>query len=383
MIIGIDASRALTEQKTGTEAYAHHLIQHLLPLSAAAGHQVRLYFNEADEAVAAGLSARYPGEHVTIVNMPLRRLWTHTRLGWELRQSPPDIFFTPAHVIPAGYHGPSVATIHDLGYHYFPDAHPPNQLRYLRWSTRHNARRSRLVIADSEATRQDLAQLYGVPSEKIFVVYPGLTPRLAPVTDRSKLRAVARKYKIRGDYLLFIGTLQPRKNLVRLIAAYDRYFEASDGHVHKLVLAGKLGWRSESIVTALTSLKFPNYTGINTPGFIDEVDKGALISGATALLFPSLYEGFGFPALEAQLCGTPVLTANSSSLPEICGPDGALFVDPEDLDAIQGGMMRLIQEPALRARLSAAGRQNSKRFSWPTAAGRVLELLERASQGKR
>ncbi|MCA9983455.1 MAG: glycosyltransferase family 4 protein [Anaerolineales bacterium] len=382
MIIGIDASRALTEQKTGTEAYAHHLIQHLLPLAASAGHQIRLYFNVADETVAASLQARYPGDHVTIVNVPLRRLWTHVRLGWELRQSPPDLFFTPAHVIPAGYHGPSVATVHDLGYHHFPDAHPPNQLRYLRWSTRHNARVSRLVIVDSEATRQDLQQLYGVPGEKIVVVYPGLTPGLAPVTDQAVLRAVARKYKIRGDYLLFIGTLQPRKNLARLIAAYDRYFESNDGQVHKLVLAGKLGWRSEGIVKALTSLKFPNYTGIITPGFIDEADKSALISGATALLFPSLYEGFGFPALEAQHCGTPVLTANSSSLPEICGPDGALYIDPEDLDAIHAGMLRLMREPELRDRLSASGRENSKRFSWQTAAAQVLELLERASRGE-
>ena len=380
MQIGIDASRAVTEQKTGTEAYAHFLLQHLLPLAAAAGHQVRLYFNEADEAVAETLASRYPGEHVTIANIPFRRLWTHLRLGQALRQDKPDIFFTPAHVIPAGYTRPAVATIHDLGYHFHPSAHTNSQLRYLRWGTRHNASRSRVVIADSEATKTDLQTIYDTPAEKIEVVYPGITPGLKRVEDIRHIQAVKKKYAIRGDYFLFIGTIQPRKNLARLIAAYDRYFEQAKGKVLKLVIAGKMGWQSESIKETLMSLNFPNYTGILMPGYIAEEDKGALLTGATALLFPSLYEGFGFPVLEAQHCGIPVLTANNSSLPEIAGANGALFVDAQNLDQIIAGMNRLLNDTNLRTSLAAAGLVNSQRFSWQAAAAKVLAILERAAR---
>jgi hypothetical protein len=162
MIIGIDASRAVTKQRTGTEACAYFLIQSLIPLAINKGHQLRLYFNQPPPT---GL---FP-QHALVepVVIPFPRLWTHLRLAWELQQRPPDIFFTPAHVIPFTYHGRSVATVHDLGYHHFPEAHPRQQLRYLRWSTRHNGRRSHCVIADSQATKQDLIQFDGIDPIKI------------------------------------------------------------------------------------------------------------------------------------------------------------------------------------------------------------------------
>lgn len=137
MIIGIDASRATPTQRTGTEAYARFLLQAIIPLALTAGHEIRLYFNQSPPP---GLFPAQTG--VVPVHIPLRRLWTHLRLGRELRHHPPDVFFTPAHVIPLAYRGPSVATVHDLGYHYFPRAHPRWQLAYLRWSTRHNAHRA-------------------------------------------------------------------------------------------------------------------------------------------------------------------------------------------------------------------------------------------------
>jgi glycosyltransferase involved in cell wall biosynthesis len=365
MHVAIDASRAATAQRTGTEGYAYHLIEALLPLAQARGHQVTLYFNQPPpEGVFRGATHQI---------IPFPRLWTHLRLGWALRRNPPDLFFTPAHVIPLSYFGPSVATVHDLGYRVFPSAHTTFQLAYLNWSTLHNARRSRRVLADSLATRDDLVRFYHINPQKIEVVYPGVNPALAPVRDVQALEAVQAKYTIDSPYLLYLGTLQPRKNLVRLVEAYG----ASDVP-ETLVLAGKAGWLSRPILEAMARLPLPVQARIRITGFVDEADKAALLSGATALLYPSLYEGFGFPVLEAQACTTPVLCAESSSLPEVAG-EGALLVEATDTGAIRDGIERLSADSALRQRLVAAGLENVQRFSWQHTAGSALAVLEEAA----
>ena len=367
MIIGIDASRTITGQRTGTEAYATFLLQSLIPLAIAQNHQLRLYFNQLPPA---DLFPQSPQIEQRI--MPFPRLWTHLRLAAELHQHPPDVFFTPAHVIPFSYFGPSVATVHDLGYHHFPEAHPWQQLAYLRWSTRHNGRRARHVVADSEATKADLIQLDGIPADKIDVIYPGVDPALQPVTNEEVITAVRHKHNITPPYLLYLSTLQPRKNLVRLIQAY-----AASGLPHQLVLAGKAGWLSQPILEVISNQSSVISEKIVVTGFVDEVDKAALLSGATAVLYPSLYEGFGFPVLEAQACGTAVLTATTSSLPEVAG-DAALLVNPLDTAAITQGMQRLVQDDTYRQELVQRGFANVKKFSWEETAVQLLQTLERA-----
>jgi glycosyltransferase involved in cell wall biosynthesis len=377
MIIGLDASRAAAGQRTGTEGYAHHLIRALIPLAAGRGYGLRLYFNQPP------FGELFPGSgEVERVVLPQRRLWTHLRLGRELRRRPPDVFFTPAHVIPVGYRGPAVATIHDLGYEYFPQAHPRRQLAYLRWSTRHNARTARRVIADSNATRDDLIKFYGADPAKIEVVYPGIDPHLRRVEDEDQIAATCARYGIQSPYLLYLGTLQPRKNLVRLVEA----FAASELHREEfsVVLAGKPGWLADPLLAAVRRL--PSSVGgrVLLPGYIDESDKAALLSGATALIFPSLYEGFGFPVLEAQACGTAVVCSNTSSLPEAAG-EGALPVDPLDRAALAGAMRRIVGDGELRRELIAKGYANLRRFAWEDAADRVLRILavsETESRGR-
>jgi glycosyltransferase involved in cell wall biosynthesis len=367
MLIGIDASRTTTGQRTGTEAYAYFLIQALIPLAGNAGHRLRLYFNHRPPA---GLFTDSQAVEARVI--PFSRLWTHIRLAAELQRHRPDVFFTPAHVIPATYFGPSVATVHDLGYLAFPDAHTGRQLAYLRWSTAHNTRRSRLVVADSQATKADLIAHYDVDPAKIDVIYPGLDPSLAPVSDEAELRRVRNKHGIKQPYLLTIGTLQPRKNLARLIEAH-----AASGVTAQLVLAGKAGWRSEPILAAVEQFQrnLPDgRSAIFLLGFVADEDKAALISGAEALLFPSLYEGFGFPVLEGNACGTPVLAANSSSLPEIAG-EAAVLVDPLDTTDIARGITRISADQGLRQQLVAAGQVNIKRFSWTKAASQLLATL--------
>lgn len=373
MIIGIDASRATPTQRTGTEAYARFLLQAIIPLALTAGHEIRLYFNQSPPP---GLFPAQTG--VVPVHIPLRRLWTHLRLGRELRHHPPDVFFTPAHVIPLAYRGPSVATVHDLGYHYFPRAHPRWQLAYLRWSTRHNAHRSRLVIADSEATKTDLVRFYGVDASKVRVVYPGRDPGLARVTDTTTLATVQARYGITPPYLLYLGTLQPRKNLARLVQAFAQL----PAQTHQLVLAGKPGWLTQPILTQIAAMPAEITGRILLTGYIPDADKAALISGATALLYPSLYEGFGFPVLEGQVCGVPVLTAANSSMPEVAGA-GALQVRAERAGEIADGIMRLIIDEDLRRRLIAAGEANAAHFTWERAATQVLETLQQAAIGSK
>jgi glycosyltransferase involved in cell wall biosynthesis len=367
MLIGIDASRATAVRRTGTEAYAYYLIQALLTLTADSDIRLRLYFNQPPPPE---LFPRLP--HVEFVVIPFPRLWTHLRLAWELRRRPPDLFFTPAHVIPWSYRGPAAATVHDLGYHHFPEAHPRRQLACLRWSTGHNGRRAHIILADSEATKADLIRLDGVPADKITVVYPGAPPDLQPVTDDGMLTAVAQKYGIAPPYLLYLGTLQPRKNLARLVAAYANLLQPAP----QLVLAGQMGWLAEPIVAAIQASPTVVQERIILPGFVNEADKAALLSGATAVVYPSLYEGFGFPVLEAQLCGTAVLCANTSSLPEVAG-DAALLVDPLDTAALTAALQRLIMDSDLRQRLIAQGQTNAARFTWETAARQALAAFRR------
>jgi glycosyltransferase involved in cell wall biosynthesis len=371
MIVGIDASRAALRQQTGTEAYAYHLIRALIDEtghSSEPSYRLRLYFNQPPPP---GSFPEAP--HVEMVTIPFPRLWTHLRLAWELQQRPPDLFFTPAHVIPWHYRRAAVATVHDLGYHYFPEAHTRRQVAYLRWSTRHNARRARRVIADSQATKADLVRFYSIAPEKIEVVYPALPAALVPVTDPATLTAVCQKYGIRPPYLLYLGTLQPRKNLIRLLEA----FAGLPGRHHQLVLAGRAGWRSQGILEEVGRQQRAG-NEIVYAGFIAPEDKAALISGAAALLFPSLYEGFGFPVLEGQACGTAVLCSHSSSLPEVAG-DGALLVDAQDCHDIRRGMQQLIADDNLRRQLVARGFANLQRFSWHKTAAQTLAVLKQAA----
>ena len=363
MLIGIDASRTITSQRTGTEAYAYHLIRTLIPLTAGR-HKLRLYFNAHPPR---GLFPEV--DHVEEVVISFPRLWTHLRLALELHMRPPDVFFTPAHVIPLSYFRPSVATIHDLGYHYFPDAHTSQQLLYLRWSTRHNARRARRLLVDSLATEADLVEFYQVPPEKITVIYPSLDPRFMREIQTGK----ALKGTPEHPYLLFLSTLQPRKNVVRIVEAFA---EVADECPHNLILAGKAGWRTEPIMEAIRNLDHEIQNRIFLTGFIAEEGKAPLIAGADIMLYPSLYEGFGFPLLEANACGTPVIASNTSSLPELAGDGAALLVDPENKNELAEGIRFLLRNRSAREMLIAQGYENIRRFSWKRAADLALAQLE-------
>ena len=358
MLIGIDASRAVAARPTGTETYSRQLIQALLALDSS--HQFRLYFRTAPPADV------FPGADARPISFP--RLWTHARLSWEMARRPPDALFVPAHVLPLVHPRASLVTIHDLGYLHFPQSHPWRQRLHLDLSTRWSARAAAHLLADSEATKADLATHYGTPLAKITVAYPGYDETLAPVRDPAAIEAVKARYGINGDYFLYLGTLQPRKNLARLVAAF-----ASLQLVPTLVLAGKRGWLYDALFTQARRLGLEGR--VLFPGYVPEKDKAALLSGALAFVFPSLYEGFGLPVLEAQACGCTVIASNTSSLPEAAG-DGALLVNPTDTAAIGAAMQRVASDAALRDELVERGFANARRFSWRACAQSALDVIE-------
>jgi glycosyltransferase involved in cell wall biosynthesis len=365
MRIAIDASRTTTAQRTGTENYALQLIRAML--SQNTPHEFHLYFRDEPKPDL------FPSQkNVKLHVIPLRRTWTHARFATALWMSRPDVTFVPSHTLPLNFPGPAVVTVHDLGYIYFPNAHPGFSRRYLEWSTRHSVERATRVIADSLATVSDLAAHYQVSENKMTLVYPGVDESLERVTDPAKQAFMRARYHLPERYFLFIGTLQPRKNIARIVQAYAKWRTRQSKPDIGLVIAGPQGW-----------LYDPKWTtgveGLVLPGYIQDEDIAALYSGAEALLFPTLHEGFGFPVLESMRCGTPVITSNTSSLPEVAG-EAALLVNPRDVDAITNAIECIVTEKNIREDLIAKGYEQVKRFTWKRSAEQTIQVLERATK---
>ncbi len=356
MRIAIDASRCTVPRVTGTENYAIQLIRALIRLNTV--HQITLYFRDQPRP---DLFPASPIVEQRVI--PFKRVWTHIRFAAALWQDKPDVTFVPAHTLPFIFLGRAIATVHDLGFKYFPQAHPASQRLYLDWTTRYSATRAKLILADSQATADDLHTFYGTSSSKIRVVYPGVDKPI--VGDVEEVR---RKYNLPERYFLFIGTLQPRKNISRLVQAYALWRKQHPNDNTALVLAGGKGWLYDPDWT-------DNVEGIHITGYIDEIDKGALYAGALALVFPSLYEGFGFPVLEAMSCGTPVIASSTSSLPELVGEAG-LLVDPLNVEAIAAAMSKLSSDQPLRQSYHRRGYKQAAKFTWETSAAQLLNAFE-------
>ncbi|MCC7353516.1 MAG: glycosyltransferase family 4 protein [Anaerolineae bacterium] len=376
MLIGLDASRlapasAALPGRTGTETYSLHLIRNLLALDD--GHRFRLYLREPP---APGLLVTREDVEQRVIRAP--RLWTHLGLSWEMARRPPDVLFVPAHVIPLWHPRRNIVTVHDLGYRLYPMAHRQLDRFYLDVSTRWSARAASIIIADSRATANDLHRFYSVPDEKVRVVYPGRDESLSPVHDAATLAALRAQYGLSERYILHVGTLQPRKNLVRLVEAFAEVANRlpETGRV-QLVLAGQKGWLYNELFRRVEELGLQGR--VIFPGYVPDADLPALLSGAACFAFPSLYEGFGFPVLEAQSCGVPVICSDVSSLPEVAG-DGALLVSPHDTAAWVEALMRVLTDERLRAQLRARGFVNVVRFSWRTCAAEVMRVLEEAGR---
>lgn len=362
MLIAIDASRAAHVHRTGTEGYNLSIIRALIALEQ--DHRYILYFRDEPPH---NLLPAYPNVEYQVIRRA--RLWTHTALGPAVRRARPDVFFVPAHVIPwpgLGM-GPAVVTIHDLGYLRFPGSHPLIDRIYLDWSTRHSTSVARRVIAVSQATADDLVDLSGVSRQKIRVVYSGVDVGMAaaPLPER---------FGIPGPYILHVGSIHSRKNLVRLVEAFALVKDTLDDL--SLVLAGHPGWEYDRLLEKIDELGLAER--VILPGYVSDEERSALYQGAGAYAFPSLYEGFGFPVLEAMAYGIPVVCSNTSSLPELAA-GAALMVDPLDTQGLADAIKRLLVEETLRRDLVQRGLRRVELFSWESCARSTLDVLIEAA----
>jgi glycosyltransferase involved in cell wall biosynthesis len=269
-----------------------------------------------------------------------------------------------------------VSTVYDLTPMLFPDWHTQQNRAFFKHKMRYVREQKQTIIAISEHTKRDLLETLAIPEERVHVVYGGVDPRYHPIHDHEEISRVTHKYDVPGPgYILYVGTLEPRKNLVRLIEAYAVTLDRCGERTPPLVLTGGKGWFYKEIFDIVERLGLQQ-RAIFT-GFVDDEDLPALFNGALFFVYPSLYEGFGIPVLEAMACGVPVITSDASSLPEIVGEAGVL-VDPTDTRALAAALMALLDDPERRATLRAAGLAQSALFSWQRAARETLAVYEDA-----
>ncbi len=272
---------------------------------------------------------------------------------------------------------PQVVTIHDISFEPFPEFFSPFERRRLRWLVPAAARRAAHIIAVSEATKRDLMNLYGIPSDRISVVHNGASRQFRTVDSRDDPEERLRALGVARPYILAVGNLQPRKNLQRVIRSYGR-LRRDRGVDLDLILAGQSTWGSSRIVSEITRNRLEK--NVHLTGFVSTEDLVALYKHAEFSVYASLYEGFGLPVLESMTCGTPVITSNVSSMPEIAG-DAAVLVDPRSEEELQEAMARLAEDEGLRRRLRERGLRRAAEFSWRRAAERTLEIYRRVAGG--
>jgi glycosyltransferase involved in cell wall biosynthesis len=296
------------------------------------------------------------------------RLWfrLHMPLAVEWAIGPIDLFHSPDFTLPPVRHSTrTVVTVHDLSFLRMPECFEPSLLAYLVANVPRAVARADWILADSESTRQDLIALLGAPSDRVSVIYPGVEPRFRPITDADTLQRVRTRYSLPERFVLSLGTVQPRKNYVGLMRAFAHL---SEPHL-TLVIAGGRGWLSDGIYRAAEEL------GLNARvhflGFVDDTDLPALYSMAALFALPSLYEGFGIPLLEAMACGTPVIAADNSSLPEAVG-DAGILVSAHDTDALAEAIQQLLEDTEQRQRLKQRGLARVRHFTWQGAAEKLL-----------
>jgi glycosyltransferase involved in cell wall biosynthesis len=309
---------------------------------------------------------------------PLKVVWMQLFLPGWLRGAGLEVCHFTNHTAPLAAPGPMVVTIHDLAVYRRPLGATLWQWASLRPFLRLVARRADAIIAVSHTMREEIIGRLGIAPERVHVVYEAAAPSFRRYEERGVLDAVAQRYDLAPGFLLFVGTVQPRKNLVRVVEALAALHQA--GLRRHLVIAGRLGWKYRPLLARIEALDLGDW--VRFAGYVPEEDLPALYNLAGALLFPSLYEGFGLPVLEAMACGTPVVTARGTATAEIAGA-AALGVDPRRSVEIAAAAAALLRDSALRDQLAGAGLARAAEFSWARAAGETLAVYEAAREAAR
>jgi glycosyltransferase involved in cell wall biosynthesis len=272
---------------------------------------------------------------------------------------------------------PVVVSIHDLSFEHLPETFKWRSRKQLRITVRRSARQAAQVIALSEYARGDILDSYHVNPEKVSVIPLAAPGHFRPVSDEEELQRVRQTYGIEGDYILSVGAIQPRKNLSRLVAAYSHLRWAKpEGKLPKLVLVGKCAWLYDETLRTIKQLEVSN--SVVLTGYVPQADLPALYSGALCFVYPSYFEGFGLPPLEAMKCGAPVIVGDRTSLPEVVG-DAGVLVDPFNVDEIAYAIQRVTADGELRAQLRVKGLERAKLFDWQETARQTLAVYKKAA----
>ncbi len=373
MHIAIDA-HSVGAELGGNESYATNLIEALAEID-----QTNLYTLFVTKAAAIKRFAdRWPNFQVklTLPHTPLVRI--PLTLSRELRRHPVDLLHVQ-YTAPPFAPCPIVSTVHDLAFEHLPETFNRRSWMQMRLTVRRTARRAAHIITVSDYSRDDIIRTYKIPPERITVTHEAAPAHFAPVDDPAELKRVRDQYGITRNYVLSLSSIQPRKNLVRLIEAYTQLRRANaDERFPQLVLAGKRGWLEHETFRAAGQSAITK--DILFTGYVPDRDLTGLYSGALCFVYPSYFEGFGLPLVEAMQCGVPVIAGNRTSVPEVVGDAGFLF-DPFSTDELANAIKRLVDNPSLCAALRDKGLARAKTFSWQSTARQTLRVYQQV--GKR
>ncbi len=379
MLLAIDASRANHREKTGVEWYAFHLIQELKKITPD-DVRVVLYTDEPLQGELAELPKNWTEK---VLKWPPRRLWTQVRMSWEMLVNPPDVLFIPAHVPPFIHPKKTVVTIHDIAAIKFPETYNWFERWYSVFTARYALKNCWRVIVPSEFARNELSSLQVgklasyETGKKVKVIHHGYDEKYRKIDDVQKIDDVLQKYGISRPFLLSVGRLEEKKNTVQIIKAFkllknelkDLNF---DPKALKLVLVGKPGYGYEKVKEVLNSSTYK--TDILLPGWMSEDDLPCIMNAAEVFVFPSLYEGFGLPVLQAFACGVPVVASKGSGLEEV-GGEAAIYVDPLSEVEMKHGIHKLLLSETLRHEKIKLGFERVEKFSWRKCAEESLRVL--------
>lgn len=395
MILGIDASRANAVSKTGTEWYAYHVITRVLR-KVPKNITIHLYFKDKPQE---GFKVFDQQARIRILRWPPKYLWTHLRLSGEMLLAAPDALFVPAHTIPLLHPKKVVTTIHDIGFEYEHDLYNnarigsrnsfaaqvlntatravtlgeygSNERDYHKFSVRQAVHHATKIITPSSFTKKEMVEHYGIDPQRICVIPLAHDDAIFhPRRDGLQERAIREKYHIGNRYLITVGRIEHKKNSPRLVRAFARLRAQRQYHDLQLVLVGNPGYGSEDVRLSIARNKL--IESVRITGWIPTEEYAHLLRASSGFVFPSLYEGFGIPPLEAMASGVPVLTSQRASMPEVCG-DAALYINPDNEDDIEGGLRRLIDSDT--GALIQRGVARAQLFSWDNTANKTLDVL--------
>jgi len=366
--VGINA-HLLTEEegyrRAGVHRYIYNLLIHVLREDPEGDYAIFL-----SNRCALSLSCCEKRSRLPTYRPLVRIVWEQFVQPLEILAGDVALLHSPVNVQPLFLPCKGVTTVTDLSFVVFPQSFRAGQRAYQRLFTRLSARRANHVITYSASTAQDLTRFFAVPEERISVVYPGVDDAYRPVQDESVLLDFKRQRGLPERFILFVGTLEPRKNLVMLLQAYAQYRQRTGGD-HKLVLGGGKGWLHRPLFTAIEELGLEDH--VLLPGFIPEEELPLWYNAADIFVYPSLYEGFGLPPLEAMACGTPVIVSDTSSLPEVVG-DAGILVDPHRPRDWADALSLLCQNANRREALVERGMERAKEFSWTRMARETIRV---------